>query len=187
MEIVKRVLEVVSNKNPRDNSGYTPLHGAAEKGHFDICSIIIDQVDKISPQTHWKGKTPLHLAIEYQKLDVCRLLISKNHNLNVADRTGKTALHYVAKNGQLEICQSIITKVKNKSPVDKTGKTPLHLAGQFGHFEVCELILKNASDKKTRDRKDYRGKTPFETVKSASIKKAKKAKLLQLFKSYNCE
>ena len=85
------------------------------------------------------------------------------------------------------MCQSIIAKVKNKSPVDKTGKTPLHLAGQFGHFEVCELILKNASDKNTRDRKDHLGKTPFETVKSAPIKKANRAKLLQLFESYKCE
>ena len=87
------------------------------------------------------------------------------------------------------MCQSIIAKVRNKSPVDTTGKTPLHLAGQFGHFEICELILKNASDKNTKDwkknsfdRKDHNGKTPLETVKSASIKKAKKA-----FESYNCE
>ena len=97
------------------------------------------------------------------------------------------------------MCQSIIAKVRNKSPVDTTGKTPLHLAGQFGHFEICELILKNASDKNTKDwkkefwvqnsfdRKDHNGKTPLETVKSASIKKAKKAKLIQLFESYNCE
>ena len=82
------------------------------------------------------------------------------------------------------MCRLIIEKVKNKSPFDKTGKTPLHLAG---HFEICELILKNASDKKTRDRKDRNGKTPFETVKSAFIKKAKKAKLIQLFESYKCE
>ena len=97
------------------------------------------------------------------------------------------------------MCRLIIAKVKNKSPADKTGKTPLHLAGQFGHFEICELILKNASDKDTKerkkefwvqnsfDRKDHQGKTPFETVKSAPIKKAKKAKLIQLFKSYKCE
>ena len=187
VEICKMILEDVKNKNPGNRHGETPLHLAAEKGHFDICSIIIDQVDEISPKTHRKGQTPLHLAIEYQKLDVCRLLISKSQNLNVPDKKGKTALHYAAKNGQLEMYQSIIAKVKNKSPVDKTGKIPLHLAGQFGHFEVCELILKNASDKKTRDRKDYRGKTPFETVKSARIKKANKAKLLQLFESYKCE
>ena len=64
--------------------------------------------------------------------------------------------------------------------IDKrsAGKTPLHLARQLGHLEVCQRILAHVVDKNTRDRKDHNGKTPFETMKSAPIKKTKKDKLL---------
>ena len=122
-------------------------------------------------------------------LNIFKINVARNNEEKACEKTfhRKKVCAKLTHYGQLEVCQLIIAKVKNKSPADTTGKTPLHLAGQFGHIEICELILKNASDKNTRDRKDLQGKTPFEIVKSAPIKKAKKAKLIQLFESYKCE
>ena len=41
-EICKIILEDVEDKNPKDNSGNTPLHEAAKNGHDDIFQLLLD-------------------------------------------------------------------------------------------------------------------------------------------------
>ena len=37
--------ENFSERNPVDNLGETPLHLAAQKGHIEVCQLIIDNVE----------------------------------------------------------------------------------------------------------------------------------------------
>ena len=47
--------------DPRENSGKTPLHFAAQQGHSDVClALLVNGADK-NPR-HKSGRTPLHLA-----------------------------------------------------------------------------------------------------------------------------
>ena len=43
------IIGQVEDKNPRTNNGFTPLHNAAGKGHFNIFKLIFDQVEDKNP------------------------------------------------------------------------------------------------------------------------------------------
>ena len=58
-------METLEDKNPeqiKGDAGYTPLHAAAENGHVEVCRLIMDAVEDISPKTKKDKTTPLHLA-----------------------------------------------------------------------------------------------------------------------------
>ena len=39
------IIECVDNKNPKDEYGETPLHEAADNGHYEICKLIIENLE----------------------------------------------------------------------------------------------------------------------------------------------
>ena len=51
-------MEQIFDKNPRDNSGLTPLHYAARYGHFKTCKLIIESIEDKNPGNNF-GTTPL--------------------------------------------------------------------------------------------------------------------------------
>ena len=51
------------NIYPKDNRRRTPAYFAAKYGHYDICQLIIDNVDDKNPKDKYHN-TPLHKAAE---------------------------------------------------------------------------------------------------------------------------
>ena len=51
----------------------TPLHLAAENGHFEICRMIMDSVEDKNPADQW-GTTPWHEAERNGHYDICKLI-----------------------------------------------------------------------------------------------------------------
>ena len=39
------IIKCVNNKNPKDKYGETPLHEAADNGHYEICQLIIENLE----------------------------------------------------------------------------------------------------------------------------------------------
>ena len=56
------------------NDGLTPFHFASDKGHFDICKLIIDNVNDKNPSQN-DGETPLHNAANGGHFEICKLII----------------------------------------------------------------------------------------------------------------
>ena len=50
----------VTNINPRDNKGWTPLHAAAVFGQKEMCKFIVDKVVDPNPEDD-EGLTPQEL------------------------------------------------------------------------------------------------------------------------------
>ena len=51
----------IVDKNPKDNSNWTPLHKAAGNGHVEVCKLILEKVEDKNPHA-LNGRTPLHVA-----------------------------------------------------------------------------------------------------------------------------
>ena len=49
-QFCKMIMEVVEDKNPKDQFGKTPLHWAAGNGHRLICKMIMDEVEDKNPK-----------------------------------------------------------------------------------------------------------------------------------------
>ena len=182
-------------KNPGKTSllnreGSTPLHWAANNGHFGLCKLIIEGTAKKNPGTikniplygrnpiirpidSAEGTTPLHFAAQNGHLEVCKLIMDNITDKNPANVEGEKPFHFAAKKGQLAVCQFMLENLSDNNPRNQWAITPLHYAAQYGHVEVCKLIMENLVDKNPSSYHDH---TPL-SLATAN----KKSEVCQLF------
>ena len=160
LEVYKLFHAVAVVKNPKLEEkglkGRTPLHIAAQSGHFEVCKFIIEREDNKNPSDS-DGLTPLLVAVAKGHLDICSIIIDNITDKNPADNRGWTALHSAAHYGQLDIYKLIARNVVDKNPRNR-GHSPLHIAAFEGHLDLCKFILENIAEKSPRCR---RGETPL--------------------------
>ena len=96
----------VTDKNPRDDDQKTPLHMAAEGGYYELCQLIIGNVQEKNPRDSLQ-LTPLHMAANYGHIDICKLIIENGEetNPNIPDIHGRTPMDLAARNGYKSVCQ----------------------------------------------------------------------------------
>lgn len=86
-----------ANPNARDTSGFTPLHHAAQEGHYRAVHILAVGGGANVDARNYGGETPLHCAVMADNarvqgaLRVVRLLLA-----NGADKSAKEGRGYVA-------------------------------------------------------------------------------------------
>jgi ankyrin repeat protein len=168
LEVYDFLTSKLRDKKPGKTSllnreGRTPLHWAANNGHFGLCKLIIEGTGNKNPGTiknipkyrrkypeAAEGSTPLHLAAHNGHLEVCKLIMDNIKDKDPANIEGETPFHFAAKEGQLAVCQLILENVSDKNPRGWWGITPLHYAAQYGHVELCKVIMENLVDKNPR-------------------------------------
>ena len=77
----------MDNKNPANNTGLTPLHGAATNGHLEVCKYLMNKVDNKNPAEN-TGTTPLHCAADKGHLEICKFIASQIDSKNPANNQG---------------------------------------------------------------------------------------------------
>ena len=81
-------MEKLEDKNPKNNTGKTPLHFAAQEGHLAVCQFIIEKVEEKNPKDN-SGETPLRLATRNNHADVFltifKVLRENNSNFDLND------------------------------------------------------------------------------------------------------
>ena len=83
------LLEHVSEKNPGDRNGETPLHKAAQGGHLEVCKLFYENIELKSPVNRY-GQTPLHKAVPYCEFKVCRFFLESGMDMNIVDNCGRS-------------------------------------------------------------------------------------------------
>ena len=75
LSLCQLILENVTDKNPpTDVTATTPLHQAAEKGHYDICKLFMEKIEEKSPQDI-EGITPLLVAARNGHLKIYNMML----------------------------------------------------------------------------------------------------------------
>ena len=134
------VIEKLSDKNPRDKQGNTPLHVAAQSGHKMICELIVDNIKEVNLE-NIEGTMPLHLAAKRGHYQICKLLLVTTHQPNQTNNALRTPLHYAAEGGHLKTCELLIQRRANVNVKDREGHAPIQLACKNGHSEVGRLLI----------------------------------------------
>ena len=67
-----------NNINPIMTQGITPLHLAAQYGHFDVCKYICDNTMFVKPLIRDR-LTPMTLAVHRGHIKIARLLHERDH------------------------------------------------------------------------------------------------------------
>ena len=86
-------IENISDKNPSDINGKTPLHDAAKNEYLDICKLIIGNVEDKNPSCR-KGFTPLHWAARKGNVDLCKFIIANIDDANPLTNDGQTPRNF---------------------------------------------------------------------------------------------
>ncbi|MFT7811579.1 serine/threonine-protein phosphatase 6 regulatory ankyrin repeat subunit B-like isoform X1 [Arapaima gigas] len=133
-------------------SGYTPLHQAAQSGHEGLVRLLLNypgvqadaQTDVVCLS---QGSTPLHLAAQNGHVAVVGLLLSRSSlYLHLKDNLGRTCLHKAAASGHIITARVLLGQGAEINHTDKNGWTPLHYAAKSGCLRmVCFLVESGAS------------------------------------------
>ena len=73
-KVFQTMLEKAEDKNPKDDNLDTPLHSAAERGHYKICKLIIDAGIEDKNPSNKNNETPLELATANNHTEVGLLI-----------------------------------------------------------------------------------------------------------------
>ncbi|XP_071776670.2 diacylglycerol kinase iota [Centroberyx gerrardi] len=89
----------------RDSRGFSALHMAAQNGHTELVSYILQQGSKVllDLTDREKGDTALHRAASEKQHAVCRLLVEAGASLKKTNFQGKTPADYAQAEGDLEL------------------------------------------------------------------------------------
>ena len=77
-EICQFIIGKAAEKNPKSDTGLTPLHLAASKGQFEICDLILKNTDDKNPEDWVNGLTPLHAAAQSEHIQVFIWVVSSS-------------------------------------------------------------------------------------------------------------
>ncbi len=158
-EAVQELLMAGCDPNVQASDGGTPLHCAAEFGHFSVVEVLLKTTKEINkPLNVCLGKrcveadgiSALHLATTTGNDKIVRMLVEAGCDVNAQASDGFTPIHLAAQNGAIEVAKILLEAkcdVTNRAALDGcNGLTPLHLAVRSGNLGIVELLIEVQSD-----------------------------------------
>jgi ankyrin repeat protein len=159
-----------------DQSGWTPLHHAAQNGFVSIVQLFLERENScqwwndesddsdsascsnlrrtIHSQSNY-GRTPLHCAAwRNENQSVVELLLANGAEVNAQDIDGQTALMEAIKYGQETIAQLLLDHGANPRFKDRLGHTPLFMAVDLGQRVMVRLLLETTTVNNDNDHED---------------------------------
>lgn len=154
----------------RDDRGFTALHVAAQEGHIEVMTLLIEQKAKVNA-ADFHGSTPLHIASQRGNQTAVILLIDNSATVNVVDNDGNSPLHLCCVNGHEECAKVFFFQRKQNVDVNLPndhGDTALHNAAKWGYVEIVQLLLGNGASPHALNRKK---ETPLQSAHNAKVMK----------------
>ena len=148
---VERLLRSGHPVNVRDNSGWLPLHEAANFGHSGVVTLLLRHGARVNDSggRHCGGVTPLHDAAGNGHVAVARQLLEAGADPAALGDDGKTPLHYL-----------MHYRAQNATDLDSQQLTDL---------EMLENDMKEALKLKGEPIPDWPGSVVSESVSAASL------------------
>ncbi len=137
--LVKNRPDLVFSKDTAHDTGWTPLHWAALKGHKDVAEFLLANNAEVDGRDKY-GHTPLHSAANGGSKEVAVLLLAHGADVNAKADDGETPLHMAAFFGYKDVVEVLLSNKATINATDREGHTPLHLAVQQEHAVVAEFL-----------------------------------------------
>jgi ankyrin repeat protein len=154
---LKRLLDISGYAqgriNEADDQQRTLLSHAAECGHIDVVSYLLDHEGILVDQADLGGKTPLYLSADTGRYNITNVLLKKGARWDAADRRGRSPLHQAARNGHEAVVGMLLDHGMAQDEQqfrmderDQDGQTPTSLAAEKGRKRTLQLLVKARSN-----------------------------------------
>ena len=91
-----------ANSTARNQSGFTPLTGAATNGHTDVARILLARGANVNHR-YEGGFSPLMITAHNGNLELTRLLLENEADVQAKTNDGRTALNFAQENGHAQV------------------------------------------------------------------------------------
>ncbi|XP_057684338.1 GA-binding protein subunit beta-2-like [Corythoichthys intestinalis] len=119
--------------------GTSPLHLAAQHGHYSTADVLLRA--GVSRDARTKvDRTPLHMAAAEGHTIIVELLVRSGADINAKDMLKMTALHWAAQHGHHGVVESLIKHGADVHALSKFDKTPLDIAVDIQNTDLMLLL-----------------------------------------------
>ncbi len=116
-----------------DNYNRYAIIFAAEGGHPDVVTTLVDKASSDVNSRNIFGQTALHLACAQGNIKLTQILLNANAGVDIVDRDGRTALHEAAKGNlpdNIDIVKELLDAGALVNHMDDSGEIPLYEAAR---------------------------------------------------------
>ncbi|XP_071679472.1 uncharacterized protein [Lolium perenne] len=122
---------------------WSPLHGAAAKGNFEIVELLLSR--GINVDLHSVQGTPLHAAALHKQDCMMKFLLEHHADagadVNFVDFSGITNLILAVQYGLPGTVQCLLDAGANPNIPDEFGRTPIEFAASEGRRDMVEMLF----------------------------------------------
>ncbi|XP_030639863.1 GA-binding protein subunit beta-2b [Chanos chanos] len=119
--------------------GTSPLHLAAQYGHYSTAEVLLRA--GVSRDARTKvDRTPLHMAAAEGHSNIVELLVKSGADINAKDMLKMTALHWATEHGHRVVAELLVKYGADSHALSKFDKTPFNIAVDKGNTELMLLL-----------------------------------------------
>jgi len=119
--------------------GTSPLHLAAQHGHYSTAEVLLRA--GVSRDARTKvDRTPLHMAAAEGHCVIVELLVRSGADINAKDMLKMTALHWAAQHGHHTVAEMLLKHGADAHALSKFDKTPFDVAIDIQHAQLILLL-----------------------------------------------
>jgi len=138
--LMKVILDLKPNINPRNKFGQTPMHRAMVGGSLEVVKMLVAAGGEVNGRDS-QGIIPLHLAAQRRQVEIVDYLLQKGAEVDAPDAFKRRPLHMAIVGSENLVVKSIIKAGADYKFVDPNGNTYLHMAAGGGNPEVATTFL----------------------------------------------
>jgi hypothetical protein len=141
------ITEHPEHVNARGGEHRTPIHAAAELGHANVISLLIDHgADMETWSTSIKGGSPLNRAARDGRLEVGQYLLDRGADINARDWYLRTPLIHAVLGKHVEFARMLLERGAAIDAQSTWGRTALSSAAVRGNTQAVRLLLEHGAD-----------------------------------------
>ncbi|XP_064204566.1 GA-binding protein subunit beta-2a isoform X2 [Anguilla rostrata] len=119
--------------------GTSPLHLAAQHGHYSTAEVLLRA--GVSRDARTKvDRTPLHMAAAEGHSSIVELLVRSGADINAKDMLKMTALHWAAEHGHRTAAELLVKYGADVHTLSKFDKTPYDIAADNNNGQLMALL-----------------------------------------------
>ncbi|XP_063041202.1 GA-binding protein subunit beta-2-like [Engraulis encrasicolus] len=119
--------------------GTSPLHLAAQHGHYSTAEVLLRA--GVSRDARTKvDRTPLHMAAAEGHSVIVELLVRSGADINAKDMLKMTALHWAAQHGHHTVAEMLLKHGADAHALSKFDKTPFDVAVDIQNAQLILLL-----------------------------------------------